>query len=144
MSTFAIFRTRWFWYCILTVIGWGGWAVLLKLVSMEIPTDTTQFLSTLGMLPVAAGLLVARRFQLEKNHRGILYSVVNGAMSAGGILALLAAYRSGGNTSVITVTAALYPMITVVLAVLILRERLTRLQVAALGLAAVAIVIFSL
>src|SRR6266702_588513 len=61
-----------------------------------------------------------------------------------GILALFAAFRSGGNTGVITVTSSLYPVITVALALLILRERLTRIQTLGLALAAAAIVIFSL
>jgi EamA domain-containing membrane protein RarD len=45
---------------------------------------------------------------------------------------------------VITVTTSLYPMITVVLALLFLRERLTKMQTLGLGLAVAAIVLFSL
>ena len=44
----------------------------------------------------------------------------------------------------ITAATALYPMFTVVLAVLVLRERLTGLQVVGLIFAGAAIVIFSL
>jgi drug/metabolite transporter (DMT)-like permease len=58
-------------------------------------------------------------------------------------LAFFAAFRTGGNTSVITAATSLYPMITVALAVTILRERLTWLQIAGLGFAAAAFIIFS-
>jgi EamA domain-containing membrane protein RarD len=59
-------------------------------------------------------------------------------------LALFAAYRSGGNTAVITTASGLYPLVTVGLAVVILGERLTRLQILGVGFATVAFVIFSL
>jgi len=59
-------------------------------------------------------------------------------------MAFFAALRSGGNTSVVTTATGLYPMITVLLAVLVLRERLTAVQVVGLAFAAAAIIIFSL
>src|SRR5436190_10470465 len=139
-----MFHKPWFWFSMLAVLGWGGWAVLSKLASSEIPAESMQFLFTVGTLPVAVALLVARKFKVEPSARGITYSVANGVVSAIGILALFAAFRSGGNTGVITVTTSLYPVITVALALLILRERLTRIQALGLTLAAAAIVIFSL
>jgi EamA domain-containing membrane protein RarD len=42
------------------------------------------------------------------------------------------------------VLTSLYPIVTVVLAVIFLRERLTKLQMAGLGFAVIALVIFSL
>ena len=137
-------KAKWFWYSVLCVLCWGGWALLSKLGSNEIPADTMQFLFTFGALPVGVVLLVARRFRLEKSRKGIFYAVANGILSGIGGLGLFAAYRTGGNTPVITAVTALYPMITVVLAILVLRERLTRLQVLGLGFAAVAIVILAL
>ncbi len=143
MPTPAVLKAKWFWYSLLCVLLWGGWALLSKLGSTEIPAATMQFLFTAGTLPIALGFLVAKRFKFEKSPKGIVYGTANGVLSGVGGLALFAAYRSGGNTSVITAATALYPMITVVLAVSILRERLTWLQVLGLGFAAAAIVIFS-
>ncbi len=139
-----MFRKPWFWYSVLAVLAWGAWAVLSKLASSEIPAESLQFLFTAGTLPVAVALLVERKLKVEPSAKGILFSVANGVVSAIGILALFAAFRSGGNTGVITVTSSLYPVITVALALLILRERLTRVQTLGLALAAAAIVIFSL
>jgi uncharacterized membrane protein len=125
-------------------VGWGGWALLLKLGSIEIPAEPAQFLSTLGMIPIALGLLLVQGFKLDKNRAAVFYAVLSGVITVAGILALLAAYRVGGNTAIVAVTTGLYPMFTIVLAVLILRERLTRRQLAGIGLAAIAMVIFSL
>ncbi len=137
-------KARWLWYSVLCVLCWGGWALLSKLGSREIPPETMQFLFTVGALPVGIALLIGRRGKLEKSAKGISYAVVNGILSGVGGLTLFAAYHTNGNTSLITVATSLYPMITVVLAVLILRERLTATQVLGLAFAGAAIVLFSL
>ena len=144
MPKLATLKAKWFWYSILCILCWGAWALLSKLGSTEIPADSMQFLFTFGTLPVALALLVARRLKLENSRRGIFYAVANGVLSGIGGLAFFAAFRSGGNTSVITAATSLYPMITVTLAVTVLRERLTWVQLLGLGFAAAAFVIFSL
>ena len=143
MPSSTIFKAKWFWYSTLCVLSWGVWALLSKVGSNEIPADTMQFLFTFGALPVALILLIGRRFNLEKSSKGIFYAVANGILSGIGGLAFFAAFRSGRNTAVIASATSLYPMITVALAVTILRERLTWVQVVGLGFAAAAIVIFS-
>jgi uncharacterized membrane protein len=103
-----------------------------------------QFLFAFGFIPVALLVLVLKPVKFEKSIKGISYSLSNGVLAGIRGLALFAAYRSGGNTSVITAATALYPLITVILAILVLREGLTWLQVVGLGFAVVAIIIFSL
>jgi transporter family protein len=120
------------------------WALLSKIGSREIPPETMQFLFTIGTIPVGIALLIVRRFKLEKSPKGISYAVLNGVLSGIGGLTLFAAYHTNGNTSLITASTAMYPMVTVILAVAILRERFGLIQVVGLGFAAVAIVIFSL
>ena len=140
----AAFKAKWFWYSALCDLCWAAWILTSKLGSNEIPARTVQFLFTFGFVPVAFLVLVLKRFNFEKSPKGILYGTANGVLSGIGGLALYAAYRSGGNTSVITAATALYPLITVVLAILVLRERLTWVQVLGVGFAAAAIIIFSL
>jgi transporter family protein len=144
MSLQTTLRSKWFWYSLLAVLCWGGWAILEKTASTAIPEQTIQFLFTFGALPVAVVLLASRGFKLEKNPKGILFGIGNGVLAGIGNAALAGAYRSGGNTSVITAATAMYPIITVLLAVTILRERLTNLHKLGLLFAAIAFVIFSL
>jgi drug/metabolite transporter (DMT)-like permease len=144
MAISTALKSRWFWYSTFCVFCWGPWAIFSKLGSDEIPAPTMQFLFTLGGIPVALAVLVIQRFRFEKNFKGILYGLAVGILSAVGQLALFAAYRSGGNTAVITTASGLYPLVTVGLAVIILGERLTRLQILGVGFATVAFVIFSL
>ncbi len=136
-------KARWFWYSVLCILCWGGWAMMCKLASREIPPETMQFLFTVGTLPIAVVLLFARKFRLEKSPKGISYAVLNGILSGIGELTLFAAYHTGSNTTLVTSASALYPMVTVLLAVTVLRERIRFVQIVGLLFAAVAIVIFS-
>jgi len=137
-------KAKWFWYSILSVLFWGAWVLCSKLGSNGIPAATMQFIFAFGFIPVALLVVLLKRVRFERSARGIAYSLGNGILAGIGGLTLFAAYRSGGNTSVITAATALYPLITVVLAVLILRERLNWLQVIGLGFAVAAIIIFAL
>jgi len=143
MPVLPTLKARWFWYSVLCVLCWGGWALLQKLGSTEIPEKTVQFLFAFGALPIALVLLAARRFRLENSPKGIFYGLMNGILAGVGNAALSAAYRTGGNTSVITAASGMYPMISVILAVLVLRERLSALHVIGLGFAGAAFILFS-
>jgi len=143
MSVTASFRTKWFWYSVLCILSWGGWTILAKIASRDMPATTLQFIFPFGYLPVVAPLLFVRRFWLERSWKGISCGIANGILAAIGSLALFAAYRTGGNTAVITTVTAMYPLVSVVLAVIVLHERLTYLQILGLLFAAAAFVIFS-
>ena len=140
----SAFKQRWFWYSILTVIGWAGWALFLKIGSVEIPSESALFLQTGGMVPLALILVLSGSMGNSGSKKGIVYSLLNGAITGAGILCLLTAYRTGGNTSVVAVTTSLYPLVTCALAVPLLREKLTNSQVLGVLLATVSIGIFSL
>jgi transporter family protein len=137
-------KAKWFWYSAFCVICWGVWALLQKLGSLEVPAATIQFLFTFGALPIALALLAVRRFKLEKSLVGIACAVLMGVLAGVGNAALSVAYRSGGNTAVITAATAMYPLISVVLGVLVLREKLTTRHLLGLCFAGVAFLLFSL
>jgi bacterial/archaeal transporter family protein len=139
----AAWRAGWFWYAILSIICWAMWSICAKLGSREIPAGPMQMLFTFGALPVALGLLVARRFRVERSVPGLSYGIAKGILSGLGGIALFAAYRSTGNAATVTAATAMYPVVTVILAVTILRERLSWIQVVGLGFAVVAFVAFS-
>src|ERR1700722_5207011 len=94
-------KARWFWYSNLIVLCWGGWALLSRLGSREIPPQTMQFLFTIGTLPIGLALLIARKFKMERSPEGIAYALLNGVLAGVGGLALFAAYHTGSNTSLV-------------------------------------------
>ena len=138
-----VLRERWFWCCVFCVACWVPWAILSKLGSEEIPAPTMQYLFTWGGVPVLIAVVVMQRFRIEKSRKGIFYGLTVGILSAAGQLALFAAYGTGSNAAIITTATSLYPLVTVGLAVPLLKERLTKAQIVGVGFAAVALVIFS-
>jgi transporter family protein len=149
MRSFALqipkaLQARWFWCCIFCLACYVPWIFFSKLGGNEIPPRTMQYLFNWGGLPVGLVFLALRRFRIEKSFKGIAFGLIVGVLSGLGQLALFAAYNGPANTSVVTVLTSLYPIVTVVLAVIFLRERLTKTQIAGLGFAVIALVIFSL
>lgn len=137
-------QARWFWCCIFCLACYVPWIFFSKLGGNEIPPRTMQYLFNWGGLPIGLLFLVLRRFRIERSALGITYGLIVGVLSGLGQLALFDAYHGSANTAVVTVLTSLYPIVTVVLAVIFLRERLSKLQMAGLGFAVIALVIFSL
>ncbi len=141
---------RWFVYCVLTMLLWGGWAVLPKALT----TSSYQQLafSTLGLLPVMATLLARGKLRAaeramngaERRPAGAICAFVAGLLAAIGNIAYYAAVGAeGGKVSVVAPLTALYPLLTVLLAMVFLGERPNRVQAAGIAIAAAAIYVFN-
>ena len=134
---------RWVLYACLAVVSWGAWGVVSKVAADSIPPLLNQILSTLGLWVPA---LVAWRqagwnslFGSRMATKGQRHALFAGLAGGLGNLAFLAALTRGGEASVVVPLAALYPVVTVALASLILRERLRPFQALGIVLAVVAI-----
>jgi transporter family protein len=134
--------SRWLTYALLCIIAWGTWGFVAKLGADRIAPGPLQILATAGTLPLALLAFLQLRMRLEKDARGIGYSVLNGVLSSIGLLAYYAA-ASRGKVSVVGPVTSLFPLLTVGLAYIFLRERLNKVQVAGVALSLVAIAIFS-
>lgn len=137
------FRARWFWYSMLAILSWAGWVFSAKFGSDQLPPNTEQFVAAFGFLLLGIVVFATMRFRVERSRKGFIYGVICGVLLASGAIASFAAYRTGANTAVVTTLTAMYPMVTVVLAMLILRERLNRFQTLGILFAIAAMVIFS-
>ncbi len=134
--------SRWLTYALLCIIAWGTWGFVTKLGADKIAPGPLQILATAGTLPLALLAFLQLRMRLEKDARGITYGILNGVLSGIGLLAYYAA-ASRGKVSVVGPVTSLYPLLTVVLAFIFLRERLNRVQLIGVVLSLVAIAIFS-
>jgi bacterial/archaeal transporter family protein len=123
---------------------WTAWAFTARLGSREIPPATMQFVSAFGFLLVGLVLLAVQKPQLKNSLRGNSCALISGVLLGLGGMALYGAYRAGENASVVTATTSLYPVVTVLLAVTFLREKLNKVQIIGVGFAMVAILLLSL
>jgi bacterial/archaeal transporter family protein len=134
---------KWLIYSLLSLISYGIWGFLGKVGADLITASQMQIFYTIGTVPVAAVCLARLRFKVAAGKRGAAYSVLMGILAALGTLAFFGAMKHGSAGLVATITA-LYPALTVLLAVVVLKERLNRIQIPGLILAMIAIVILSL
>ena len=136
-------KTKWFWYSIASSLCWTAWAFTAKLGSREIPPATMQFISAFGFVLVSLGIVTVKKVQKDCSLVARFYALLSGLLLALGGISLYGAYRTGYNASIITAITSLYPVVTVLVALIFLRERINRVQVLGLCFAAAAILILS-
>jgi transporter family protein len=136
----------WLAYSLLTVLMWGAWGAVSKIASSGVDANTNQIYFTVGLLPLMLLLLPGLRRGVAGPQRrvGIAWAFVTGLLGGAGNIAFFRALRSGGEVSIVAPATALFPLVTVILAVMFLRERLSRQQIAGFALALVAIYLLSM
>lgn len=120
---------------------WGAWAFLPKLTMRYIDPNSAAVYEAVGGALVAGGVLALIGFQPATDPRGVALAVVTGMLGLGGALAYLYAMRSGPVALISTLTA-LYPVLAILLAGLVLREPVSLKQALGivLGLVAMALI----
>src|SRR6185436_11252752 len=135
---------RWLRWSLLALLSWGVWAIMSKLIGEALSGAHNQALSTLGILPVIVALGISRKFSATGNRRrGILYALAAGAVSCIGNVFYYDLLSRGGKVATIVPLTALYPLATILLAMLFLKERLNRIQLAGVLLSLLAIYLFN-
>jgi bacterial/archaeal transporter family protein len=136
----------WLAYSLLTILLWGTWGVVSKVASSGMDANTNQIYFTVGLLPLMLLLLpAARRGAAGPQRRaGIAWAFVTGILGGAGNIAFFHALESGGNVSIVAPATALFPVVTVILAVTFLRERISKQQIAGFALAFIAIYLLSM
>jgi len=134
----------WLRYSILAMLAYGVWGAVSSLASQNVSPLTLQIVSTVGLFPVALVLAFSKNIHQSANRsRGILLAMATGIIGGTGNLTLYQALRLGGEASVVFPLTGMYPLVTIILARVLLKERLNRVQAFGIGLALVAIYLFS-
>jgi drug/metabolite transporter (DMT)-like permease len=113
-----------------------------KFIHPPFPTTLGYVVWSLMMALCAAVALQRVGWRLEISRKAVLYGAGVGLLGAAGQILLFLALRDGPAYIVVPI-ASLYPALTVVLAVVYLREQLTRLALGGIVLALVAILLLS-
>jgi len=134
----------WLFWSLATVVLWGTWGLVSKIASDGVDAYVNQLLFTAGILPllVFVAWTVRKHGAADKREGrrvGVLWAFLTGILGGAGNMAYFQAMVKGGKASVVTPVTALFPMVTVLLALVFLKERLGRVQWVGLGLAFVAI-----
>ncbi len=135
---------RWLLLTMMTTLLWGVWGFEAKLVVDRATPFAAQVMFTAGMLMLGAAVLFSRdRYRGVNRARGVFYAVLTGILGGVGNVFFLIALQNG-KASIIVPLTSLAPVVTVLVGVTVMREKVSRYQVAGLGLALVAIFLLSL
>jgi drug/metabolite transporter (DMT)-like permease len=137
-------RHAWLAYALLTMLLWGGWGLLSKPVSDQMSAWQVQTVSAIGLLPVIGLLALSRNLRGErKPQRGFWLAFGSGVVASLGNVAYYRSLGAGGKAAAVTPLTALYPLVTIVLAMVILHERLNWVQLAGVFVSLAAMYFFN-
>lgn len=128
-------------YGVIAGLGFGALFAFIKQIGGDagfVPLALTQLVEAATVASVA----IALRQPWIPRGRGLVSVVAFGLLGTAALLFFQLATRQGMLT-VVSVIAALYPASTIVMAAVVLRENLGRMQSAGLGLAAIAVVLIT-
>jgi uncharacterized membrane protein len=135
---------KWLVFSIVTFAIWGTWGFVNALAGKAgVPALGMLVLFTIGLIPAAAvaALLPGVKIGTDKR-RGLLWGFATGI--AGG-LGNIAYYRAAelGKAAVVYPMTSIYPLVTLLVACLLMRERLNRIQAVGVVLAVAAVFVAS-
>ena len=135
-------KYTWLVYSVAAALFWGVWGVVAKLISEEVSPYGNHFLFTLGMLFTLP--FVVQKLRTETpNRKGIVWGLVSGILAVTGNIAVFQAFSSGGLAAIVIPLTNLYPLVTIVIALLAFKEKLNWVNVVGIFLAVPAVVMLS-
>lgn len=128
----------WLAFSLMALTFWGIWGVLTKVATLYLPPQAAYLVSILGYLPILGLLLIEGGFKLPWHPTGWGMALAAGVCAALGLLCYYRALAGGMAARVVPLTA-MYPVVTVILSFIFLREHVTLRHLAGLAAALVAV-----
>ncbi len=134
---------QWLVYSLLALLSWGVFGFLSKLGADKLSPVQLQLLFSAGLVAMTVPAWSRSKISLRSDRLGLLYGTFTGLFSVVANLAVFAALKEG-QASVVQPATGLYPLVTVILAMIVLKERMNPIQVAGVALAVISLWILSL
>jgi transporter family protein len=135
------YMPRWLAWTLITVVTWGVWSFVARLLAADIESPAqAQAVSTIGIVPVLIVLFAIKDAPGAGNRLiGVSLALGSGIISCLGNIAYFDVFNRGGKAAAVIPVTALYPVVTVLLAVPLLKERVSQLQWLGIALSLAAI-----
>jgi transporter family protein len=117
----------WYVYAVLTVVTWGLWGVCSKIAATYAKPRQALLFQTVGILAFALLVLALEKFKIEWNAAGFGWAALGGFLAFAGFLTFFAALDQGKASTVVTLSA-LYPLVTILMSIGFLHEKLSMRQ----------------
>lgn len=122
------------------LIVWGFWGFIPKLTTHYLSPRSAVVYEVLGGLLLALIVLASSKFQLDFHPQGSVYAIITGMLGLLGAFCFLLAVSKGPVTLVATLSA-LYPVVSILLAIFILQESVTFKQWVGIAMAVLAMIL---
>lgn len=133
----------WLLYALIALVFWGVTGVTQKLSTNAISTELSFLWFVVSFIPIALCILVTVPLDWHLSAKVFWLAVIGGALNGLGAMTSFAALERGGKASVVIPLCYLYPLVTILLAIVVLHEKLTRVEAAGIVLAIVAAILLS-
>ena len=133
---------EWFLPALGSLVFYGFWAFFPKMASLTINPKSFLFYNVIGSVVVNFIIFFVMKSRLQFEMKGFIFSILTGVF---GILGtLLFAYALGkGKASVVIIVTALYPIISIILSIVFLKEVISIRQFIGMALGMLAVVLIS-
>lgn len=113
----------WLVYAILAALCWGVWGILAKFISSDISPYANHLLFTVGML-FTIPFVIKKCKIVDINLKGVVWGIVAGILAIAGNIAVYQSFSSGGLAAVVIPVTNLYPLVTILIAISVLKEKM--------------------
>jgi len=121
---------------------WGIWGVFSKLASAHSKPRQVLLFQSVGVLAFALVVLLVENFKIEWSLPGFGWSFAAGFFTFIGFLTFFAALEQGKASTVVTLSA-LYPVVTILLSIVFLHEKISLKESAGIVFALMACVLLT-
>ncbi len=133
----------WLWYALITTLAWGIWGALIELPEKAgFPATLGYVVWALTMIPCALIALHIDKWKLDTNLKAVVLGSLVGIFGAGGQLILFQALRDGP-AYVVFPLISLFPVVTIFLSTIFLKEKASKRQWVGISLSLAAIFFLS-
>jgi transporter family protein len=133
---------NWISAACVSLLSFGMWGFLTKLTVLHIDSKSALVYQTIGVVLIGLTMLTLINFKPATDAKGATYAILTGIAYGIGCLFYFVAASKGKIITVVTLTA-LYPLITIILAYLILKETVSIKQCLGIALALISIILMS-
>lgn len=134
--------TAWLPSALLSLFCFGLWGFFTKLTVIQIDSKSALFYQAIGVIIIGFFTLSMMKFKPATDTKGFSYAMLTGMAYGIGCLFYFVAASKGKIITVVTLTS-LYPLITILLAFLFLKEAINLKQAIGIAFACIAIGLLS-
>ena len=135
---------KWLVYSTVSMLMWAIWSLVSPIASRTLSGSMVQLLSSIGLVPVALLLLFSPRLRKGTDFgKGLLLALVTGILAGTGNIFLYNALANQGPVSLVFPITSMAPLVLVLSAPFLFKEKLRGIQALGVGLALIAILLLN-